>query len=188
VKEERSTERASIPLHLRELSQLFDSLDPSPFYDKDLDPRAEEYIVDSLREFGSRLPSVLEIHLDHPSKIADANEVLGRAIRKHFARRSQTFREDLRQLIRRGWISLIIGTSFLVTSFFVAQLVAKMLGNGQWARLVRESLVIGGWVAMWRPLEIFLYDWWPIVGKRRLYDRLSRVEVQIVPRNGTDEG
>jgi hypothetical protein len=56
-------------------------------------------------------------------------------------------------------ISLMIGTSFLVTFFFAAQLVAKMLGSGQWAKLVRESLVIGGWVAMWVPLEIFLYDW-----------------------------
>jgi len=27
---------------------------------------------------------------------------------------------------------------------------------------VRESLLVGGAVAPWRPLEIFLYDWWPI--------------------------
>jgi hypothetical protein len=33
---------------------------------------------------------------------------------------------------------------------------------------------------MWRPLEIFLYDWWPILGQQRLYDRLSRIAVRIV--------
>lgn len=48
---------------------------------------------------------------------------------------------------------------------------------------LREGLIIIGWVAMWRPLEIFLYDWWPIASKRKFYDRLSRATVRIV---GTD--
>jgi hypothetical protein len=39
--------------------------------------------------------------------------------------------------------------------------------------------VIGGWVAMWRPLEIFLYDWWPIQAERKLFDRLSIMPVRI---------
>jgi hypothetical protein len=38
---------------------------------------------------------------------------------------------------------------------------------------------------MWRPLEIFLYDWWPIVGERRLHERLSRIEVRIVRAGDT---
>ena len=44
----------------------------------------------------------------------------------------------------------------------------------------REGLIICGWVAMWRPIQIFLYDWWPILGERRLYDRLCRMPVQII--------
>jgi hypothetical protein len=32
---------------------------------------------------------------------------------------------------------------------------------------------------MWRPLEIFLYDWWPILGEKRLHERLARAEVRI---------
>ena len=32
---------------------------------------------------------------------------------------------------------------------------------------------------MWRPLEVFLYDWWPILGEVRLLDRLSRMPVRI---------
>ena len=44
---------------------------------------------------------------------------------------------------------------------------------------LRESLLIGGWVAMWRPLEVFLYDWWPIRAEARLYDRLAAMPVRI---------
>jgi len=64
--------------------------------------------------------------------------------------------------------------------FLLGQLVRRIMGETQWAFLLRESLLIGGWVAMWKPLEIFLYDWWPILGKRRIQDRLSRIQVRIV--------
>ena len=45
--------------------------------------------------------------------------------------------------------------------------------------VLRESLVIAGWVAMWRPMEVFLYDWWPIREERKLQDRLAAMPVQI---------
>jgi len=50
--------------------------------------------------------------------------------------------------------------------------------------LIRESMLIGCWVAMWRPIEIFLYDWWPIRAERRLFERLSAapIEIRFKPR------
>ena len=45
--------------------------------------------------------------------------------------------------------------------------------------MLRESLLSGGWVAMWRPVEIFLYDWWPIRAEARLFDRLAAMPVRI---------
>jgi hypothetical protein len=39
---------------------------------------------------------------------------------------------------------------------------------------------IGGWVALWRPLEIFLYEWWPIRAEACLYDRLGEMDVQVL--------
>ncbi len=46
--------------------------------------------------------------------------------------------------------------------------------------IIKESFVIGGWVALWRPLEIFLYDWWPIRAEARLLDRLSEMDVRVL--------
>ena len=45
--------------------------------------------------------------------------------------------------------------------------------------IVRESLTIGGWVSMWRPLEIFLYDWWPMRREARLAEKLAVMPVRI---------
>jgi hypothetical protein len=162
------------------MSQLFDSLDHSPFREKDLDRNAEEYIVDSLKELPSRACCELVIYLDQAASLPDESKVIEEAIHVHFARRAQVLRRELRRLIRRGWISLGIGLSFLVTFFLIGQFIRRILGESQWGTLLRESLLIGGWVAMWKPLEIFLYDWWPILGERRIHDRLSRIKVRIV--------
>jgi hypothetical protein len=174
-----------IELHLRNVSELLDSLDPSPFHRRDLNPSAEEYIVDSVKEMPSKSPCALVVHLDQSTVPSDEGRVLGDAIRTHFARRSHFLRRDLRQLIRRGLISLCIGLTFLVTVFMIAQALRSETG---FASLLRESMLIVGWVAMWRPLEIFLYDWWPIVGKRRIYDQLSEIQVRIVQAATSKKG
>jgi hypothetical protein len=48
--------------------------------------------------------------------------------------------------------------------------------------MIEEGLIILGWVANWRPIEIFLYDWWPIVRHRNLLLRLANAEVAISGR------
>jgi len=169
-----------IEVRLRELSQLFDSLDPSPFVEKDLDPKAEEYIVDSAREVPSSTGWALVIHLDQPAPLPDQEQVVGDAIREHFARESRRLQRKLRSLIRRGWLSLAIGMAFLAAAFATTQTVRRLVGQSGLWQLLEQGLLIVGWVAMWRPLEIFLYDWWPILGEARLYDRLSTMHVRVV--------
>jgi hypothetical protein len=61
----------------------------------------------------------------------------------------------------------------------VGDLVAGYLGESRISEVVREGFLIGGWVAMWRPLEVFLYDWWPIRAEGRLLQRLSTMPVRI---------
>ena len=36
-----------------------------------------------------------------------------------------------------------------------------------------------GWVALWRPVEMYLYDWWPLRRESRLLERLSRMPVSL---------
>lgn len=172
-------DRSIIEVHLHNLGQLFDTLDPSPFREKDLDPKADEFIVDSARELCSRRPREIVLHLDQAPNDPDAQHVVSDAIRIHFARRSENSRRELRKLMRRGMISLAVGLTFLVTLFLIAQATGLVTAESGFPTFLRESLLIIGWVAMWRPLEIVLYDWWPIVGEQRLHDRLSRIKVRI---------
>jgi hypothetical protein len=81
--------------------------------------------------------------------------------------------------MRRGRLSLGVGVVFLVSCLLLAGLAAKS-GLGPTTDIIKEGLTIAGWVAMWRPLEIYLYDWWPLYEERRQLDRLARIRVRIV--------
>lgn len=171
-----------VEVRLRELRQLFDSMDPSPFRERDLAPAAEDYIVESIKELPTRASCALVLHVDQPQADPDEESAVEGAIRTHFARRAGLLRRDLRLLLRRGFVSLAIGLTFLVTLLAIAQLARRLTVAGAVSRIVEESLLIAGWVAMWRPLEIFLYDWWPILGELRIRERLAGVTVRIVYR------
>ena len=103
------------------------------------------------------------------------------SIHNYFAYRANLNRLAFRRLMRRGRTSLLIGLLFLAACLITTKLLLGDL-EGTWARIVRESLTIAGWVAMWRPMEIYLYDWWPLRRKSRLYQKLSQMPVQMIPK------
>jgi hypothetical protein len=166
------------------LQQLFNSLDPTPFRERDLDPKAEEFIAEWAREVDRASPLGLTVHVDGTPPTVQQIEVTQNAVRQYFAVRSETTRRQLRLLFRRGRVSLVIGLLFLAATIIGGDVAAGMV-NARFADVVRESFLIGGWVAMWRPLEVFLYDWWPIRAEARLYDRLSAMTIRVVPSRST---
>ena len=169
---------AVIELRLREIAQLFNSLDPSPFLDRDLDANAEEFIESWAAEIPSHRELSLRVHLATPP--APALDV-GEAVRGYFKHRADHKQRELALLMRRGRLSLAVGVGFLVACLVGSEFVA-LLPLGAMEGVVRESLLIIGWVAMWRPLEIYLYDWWPIRAERRNLQRLARMEVTVIVR------
>lgn len=168
-----------IEVRVADLRQLFNAMDPSPFRTRDLDPDAEEFIVGWAREAATAAPLALLVHLDRGAGSSDEPRLLQEAIAEYFRERAETTRRRLRELFRVGRISLAIGVVFLAALTVAGHLVSRAMGQSGVAVVLRESASIGGWVAMWRPLEVFLYDWWPIRREARLYDRLSAMPVRI---------
>jgi hypothetical protein len=168
-----------IEVYVGELRQLFNAIDASPFRDKDLDPNAEEFIVGWAREAPAKARLGLLVHLDRPEEVPEGAPYLREAVHEFFTHRAAATRQRLRALLRVGRTSLLIGLLFLAASITAGQLLADVLAGWRLSQVLTESLLIGGWVAMWRPLEIFLYDWWPIRTEARLFDRLSAMPVRV---------
>lgn len=166
-------------LKLREVAQLFNPLDPSPFSEKDLDRNVEEFIVSWARELPPRGELRLVVRLGAPLPADYTADAVQKTVRHYFAYRAAIHRLDLRQLLKRGRTSLLIGLSFLSACLLIARILIRYWSKGALADIARESLTIGGWVAMWRPMEIYLYDWWPVRQRVKLLDRLSRMDVEL---------
>ena len=86
---------------------------------------------------------------------------------------------DLKELFRTGRRYLSVGAPVLILCLFMSQLARSSLGSGPLARALEESFIIVGWVANWKPMETFLYDWWPLKRRRDLYRRLAAASVKI---------
>lgn len=172
---------ALIEVHVSDLKQLFNSLDPTPFQGRDIDPQAEEFIIGWAREVRNKVPLGLLVHVDQDTASGDADQIVHTAVRDHFKRRAHTTRQKLRQLFRLGRSSLLIGLAFLATCIALGDAIQTWMPDSRFAGIVRESLLIGGWVAMWKPIEVFLYDWWPIRAEASRFDRLSEMSVDVIP-------
>lgn len=61
-------------------------------------------------------------------------------------------------------------------------ILSSSFTDSPFLRILTESLLVGGWVAMWRPMQIFFYDWWPIVRRVNIYRNLGRAMVHVVAR------
>jgi hypothetical protein len=166
-----------IEVKVQTLHQLFNSMDPSPFHERDLDHDAEEFIVSWAQEHHRHTPLRLLVHLgQRPDSREPAEEVIASSIHHFFSYKAEINRHELRRLMREGWTSLLIGLAFLATCVFAAHAAGT---RTEWQSVVKEGLTIIGWVAMWHPLEIYLYRWWPMRRLGLIYRKLGGMPVEV---------
>jgi len=170
-----------IEIKVREIGRLFHALDPLPFRERDLDSAVEDYVVGWARELPGDQSIEIIVHL--PREEADRDEAgeIADAIHNYFAYRSQVTQSELKELFRIGRASVLIGVTVLATCFLLGGIADVLVGQSRFGRFINESLVIVGWVANWRPIQIFLYDWWPLARRRALFDRLATARVRVAP-------
>src|SRR5262245_25763618 len=129
-----------VRLQLRDLAQLFNSMDPSPFNDRDLDADAGEFIVSWARELPPHHELELLVHLP-VAPVPDRSAEVESAVRHYFNERCEMKRREFRQLMRQGRASLLIGVSFLIACLGGSELAGK-IGPRTLAVVLSESLII----------------------------------------------
>ena len=169
---------ATIDIRIQRIEQLLDSLDPSPFHggEKALRGDAESYIVDSAGEYGRAEPLRLTVHA--PVSIKPHAAELIRAVHAHFKLARAQCQRRFHRRMRIGRTLLIMGVAVLGA----ALLLRALLGDpGDRATIVAasEGLLILGWVAMWRPLEILLFERLENHQQSTLLQRLARIPVDF---------
>jgi hypothetical protein len=179
--------RSCIDLKVKHARQLFDNRDPAPFRERDLDDDAVEYLLAAAEEIPRTHPLALVVTISEEPEPRLAPDAIVEAVRSHFAHEEAQLARRLREHVRRGQLFLGGGLTVLVVFLTLAEFTAA-LPSGYLRQVLREGLVITGWVAMWRPLEVLLYDWWPLVDQRQRIRRIVEAPVSIRYETDTDAG
>lgn len=156
---------AVIDIRINSLEQLFESLDPSPFHDKALDRDAEAYLIECAGEFASS--EILQLRIHGPVALAGRKMEIELAIHSHFQLAHARAERHLRWRMRLGRGALAVGLLVLASTLLLRR---WLLDQGAFPELIGESLLVLGWVALWRPIEVLLFD--------RLESRAERVRLR----------
>jgi hypothetical protein len=100
------------------------------------------------------------------------------AIRSYFAYRIDLLRTDLKRFLKRAQIFLAIGLIILAVCLGLAQSLTVPNPPGA-IGILREGLVIFGWVSIWKPIELILFDWYPLLETIRFHKNLLGTEIDI---------
>ena len=134
-------EAVAVELRLDQISRLYNSLDPAPFHEKELDAAAEDYIVGSAEDLGGRAMRLVIMLPESELARPEAGQI-AQSIRNHFALRERVEHRRLRAEWRRGRISLVIGLGFLVVCLFARELLAS--SGSAVSRVLAEGFLIAG--------------------------------------------
>jgi hypothetical protein len=174
-----------IDIRLERIEQFFHTLDPNVQWHRQIAAPIEEFILAEVRELPRRTPIRIRLFVAKPEADVTRRQDVAHALRAHFAYRARVENARLHDLLWRGVISLAVGLLVLAVCLrigpWIGNFTKETTGN-----FVDTAFQIIGWAANWRPVEIFLYDWWPIAEDRRLYRRLAGAHVELLPMSEAD--
>lgn len=173
--------RVLIEIKLSSVAQLFNTFDPAPFYVRALDHEAADYIVDTVRDFPRKTEFRIVVYL--PPELMSTQEArkIPDAIVNHFRYMMMVQDRKFRQLSVYGKFTMVVGLAFLAIAMIASRIVAETFTHSPIAQLVAIALEVAGWVAMWEPVTIHLYQLWPIISQKKTYERISRMEINVCP-------
>jgi hypothetical protein len=171
-----------IEIMLSSVMQLFNSYDPAPFHEKELDSAAEHYIIETVKDFPKKTPFKIIIYLPPDIAITGRAQQIPQAIRNHFKYRMMVQDRKFRQRFRHGRWTLLVGLSFLAIALFARQELPPHIESMLFAQIIADALLIIGWAAMWEPITVLLYELWPIIQQKHTYEKISTMAIEVRPR------
>ena len=168
-------------LALSDIRYLFEAPEIDPMAGSYMGLSGLEEILARLKR--ERLPRGGRLHLRISAPASDTNAAgIGAALSAYAAAQIAAEETNL-QLIRRETAqSLRVGGLFLAACLILAALVDHLTLLPPFVQaLLRESLVIAGWVGLWHPLDLLLYSWWPNRYRISLWKHVKAAEVSLQP-------
>jgi hypothetical protein len=171
-------------IYLTTIDELFEFRQANPLKQPYLLESGVDHLYKQLRVVLPKEESTVVVHLPEEATGMITPVVVREALSRFCEHRIQDVHDDYRMLRREGRKSLPVGLFFLSVCVVLAYLIqTEELFPGLAKFFVVEGLYIIGWVSMWKPVEVFLYEWWPYRRRVRVYRYMSTLDVVIANGN-----
>lgn len=168
-------EPVTLPLHLQLRDHgVLGTL--SPAGDARLDDDVAEELVERLAVQPQSAPVRLQVHV--PPQLPNRGQIPA-IIRQHYASLRERAEYRLKRTLRAGRLSLAVGILVLLVALGLAEAVS-LLTTGGLAIVAEQGLTIVGWVALWRPLDLLLFERWVLRRDIALYKRMEQMEIEVL--------
>jgi hypothetical protein len=160
--------------------QLFNDRDPTPFKERELDQNFVTFLLNSVQEFPYKAKTRLRIIINKEPDSAAEKVHIQEAIHSFFKYEAGLVHSRKKKSMREGRLFMVVGLFTLFSCLSFSQLLESSFSQSKIMLIIQEGLVIIGWVAMWRPLEMFLYDWWPLREQQLYMNKIANMEKDII--------
>lgn len=167
---------SAVGVRVKRLGQLFNSLDPSPFWDQDLDKEAAEFLETEFRDKPRDHAWLLNVTTADVGTYSEHD--VQEAVKRYYQRLEESIRQRTRERYRIGRLALAIGVGVFIACMVGRELLNAALPGGA-PFVLDEGLVVLAWIALWLPTEHFVYDIVPLIRERRFFERLVQMRVHV---------
>jgi len=166
-----------IEIDLESPEKLYDRRDPSPIKGRDLNEELADYIFNSVSEIPLKYEVILKLSFNSEESSSYPSDKIRLSIHNYFKMEEHYQKLELRRTIKKGFKGLFVGLFFLFIAIFISHLLEAR--EHFILSFISEGLHVLGWVSMWHPMNIFLYEWWPIKDRIRLLEKTVRMQTEI---------
>jgi hypothetical protein len=172
-----------IKLYLNEITHLFTPPDFDPFAHQPVFVSGLEAAANEIKMANRRSEHRLVLYLPAETITPELEQTIRQALDHYCSYKLEESRREVTLLRWEGFEALQTGLIFMAVCLFISLYVSKQETIPEYLQtFVGQGLSVVGWVSMWKPIDIFLYQWWPHWQSRFVYDKIKRAELVIRPQ------
>lgn len=170
------TRTFTIPARLERYRDFFNPLDPSPAPARDLAPELVSYLNQCSEEIPDAYPLAIRIEIAAEPRDARREQECLADLRSYYQHETFITQAQIRR--RRGQALKYLGVSCLCLALYIFSQGSNLAGF-IWS-LLREAILIGGWVFMWEAVTLNFIGMDSYLQEIKKFRRLIRAGIQFI--------
>lgn len=157
-----------------------DSVEPN--YDLD-DAKVEDWIdtiISTIGAYGSKKDFKIVIHIPISLEALDTKSISAKFKEFHSIHTTE-LKNEIRVMRTQSLDALSKGVPIMIAALSLNFMIERLKDHMNYFEFIlKESMYIFGWVSMWKPIELLLYDRWPLNRKLKSYDKMLTIPISII--------